>query len=309
MSQPKIDLKQRRNLGDVITVYFDFLKENLLPFINIFLRFNGIFVIAFLGVSYLMVTGLFGMIRASSTYPYDTINNDSNEIFIGLGLLAFLGLFIVTAILNYSLAASYMIAYDEDKETYPNNKTVWKFISNNFGKILIFILILFLIYIPIIVVGLVISFIPFFGSLAQYFIGVIYTSWMGISFMVMLKENLDVGEALSEGWRLLSIGFWKVILANFSISFLLFMLMFVVLMVPGVLMGIYIYHSVENSIDIYDSSFYSIIWTLILCLFLVLYVFFQSLSQFTNSLLYFTLHEELYNEAARKRIDQIGASE
>lgn len=309
MPQPKIDLRQRRNLGDVITVYFDFFKENLLPFINIFLRFNGIFIIAFLGVSYLMVTGFFGVIRASSTYPYDTIANDSGELYMGLGALGFLGLFIITAVLNYSLAASYMIAYDQNKEAYPDNRNVWKFVKNNIGRIILFVLLLFLLYIPVIIFGVAISFIPLLGSLVQYFIGVIYTAWMGISFMTMLKEDLDIGQALSEGWRLLTHGFWKAILVNFSISILLFLLLFVVLMIPGVLMGIYVYHSVENSVNLIESSFYSIVWTLVLCLFLVLYTFLQSLSQFTNSLLYFTLHEELYNEAARERIEQIGAGE
>lgn len=309
MLHPKIDLKQRRNLGDIITVFFDFFKENLKPFINIFLRYNGIFIIAFLGISYLLVSGFVGVIRASSTYPYDTVANDNGEVMLGLGVLAFFGLFIITAILNYSLAASYMIAYDENKEGYPDNRIVWRFVSSNLGKILIFILLLFLLYIPIIIIGLVISIIPFFGSILQYFIGLIYTAWMGVSFMVMLKENMDVGQALSEGWRLVSSQFWKSVLVNFCISFLLMLLLLVVLMIPGVLISIYVYHSVENSIDLYDSAISSIIWTVTLSIFLVLYTLLQSLSQFTNGILYFSLHEEVYNEAARKRIEQIGASE
>lgn len=309
MPKPQIDLKQRRNLGDLITVFFDFFKENLLPFSNIFLRYNGLFIIAFLGVSYLLITGFFGIIRSTASYPYDTVATESGQLYVGMGIFGFFVLFIITAVMNYSLAASYMLAYDEDASEFPNNSRVWKRIRDHLGKIILFVLLLFLLYIPIVVIGFYISYIPLLGTILQYFIGVIYTTWMGISFMILLKEDFDIGSALSEGWRLFSHGFWKAILVNFSISFLLMLLMFVVLLIPGFFMGIYIYHSTENSIDIFESSFYSIIWTLVLCLFLVLYTFFQSLSQFINSLLYFSLHEEVYNEAAQKRIEKIGSGE
>lgn len=47
------ELKINREFGDIISLYFDFLKTNLRKFTNIFLSYNGIFLIGLLIVSYL----------------------------------------------------------------------------------------------------------------------------------------------------------------------------------------------------------------------------------------------------------------
>jgi hypothetical protein len=81
------------------------------------------------------------------------------------------------------------------------------------------------------------------------------------------------------------------------------------MMIPGVLIGIHAFHSIENGVDLANSAFAKVIWTLALSIILILYSFNQSLAQFVNGILYFSLHEETYNEKTRERIEQIGAGE
>jgi len=57
-----IELKIDRDLGGIVTTYFDFLKQNIKKFTNIFLSYNGIFLIGLLIVSYLLVSGFVGLI-------------------------------------------------------------------------------------------------------------------------------------------------------------------------------------------------------------------------------------------------------
>ncbi len=57
MFQKKIEFRQKLDVGDIVTYYFDFLKQNIKSFTNIFISYNGIFILAFLGISYLLVTG------------------------------------------------------------------------------------------------------------------------------------------------------------------------------------------------------------------------------------------------------------
>ena len=99
------------------------------------------------------------------------------------------------------------------------------------------------------------------------------------------------------------------ILTNLIISMLIGILMMVVLMIPGILIGIYAFHSVHTGVDIANSAMANIVWILALSLLLILYTLYQSLSQFVNGILYYSLHEETYNEAARERIENIGAGE
>ena len=85
--------------------------------------------------------------------------------------------------------------------------------------------------------------------------------------------------------------------------------MLVVMMVPGILIGIYAFHSLDSGVDLANSAGASVVWTLALSILLILYTLNQSMIQFVNGILYFSVHEETYNEATRERIENIGAGE
>ncbi|WP_026450168.1 hypothetical protein [Aequorivita capsosiphonis] len=308
MQDKYIPLKRQRDVGEMITTYFEFLKKNFKPFLNIFISYNGIFILAFLGVSYLLVTGFVGAFVATPTFG---MTNDvtSYQIYFVVGIIGFLVLFIITAVLNYSLAAVYMIQYERNKGTAIEKRKVWEVVKQNLGKIVLFIILMMLMYLVVMIVGVVISFIPILGSFAYYLIILAYTSWMGLSFMSMINDNKEVTEAFGEGWNLLKKFFWKSVLSNLVIGMLLGILMMVVLMIPGILIGVYAFHSLDTGVDLANSPMANVVWTLALSLILILYTINQSLAQFVNGILYYSLHEETYNEATRERIDNIGTGE
>ncbi len=308
MQHKHIQLKQQRDIGEMITTYFEFFKQNFKPFLNIFISYNGIFILGFLGVSYLLVTGLVGAFLAPTGFGIG--NDPSNYIaFLVAGSLGFLLLFLITAILNYSLAAVYMIQYEANKGEAVDKRKVWEVVKQNLGKIALFIVLMMLMYLGVMVVGVIISFIPLLGTFAYYIMILAYTSWMGLSFMAMINDNKEVTDAFGEGWKLLRKFFWKSVLSNLVIGMLLGILMMVVLMVPGILIGIYAFHSLDTGVDLANSPVSNVVWTLALSLVLILYTINQSLAQFVNGILYYSLHEETYNEATRERIDNIGAGE
>ncbi len=308
MQQKYIPLKQQRDVGDLITTYFDFLKTNFKPFLNIFISYNGLFILGFLGVSYLLITGFVGTFFQT---PQMGISNDitNYQIYMIVGGLGYFVLLIITAILNYSLAAVYLIKYEENKGELVEKRAVWEMVKNNLGKIILFIILLIFMYVAVMVVGVIVSFVPFLGTLAYYLLLLAYTSWMGLSFMSLIKDNKEVTEAFGEGWTLLKKYFWKSILTNLVITLLLVILMMVVLMVPGILVGVYAFHSLDTGVDLANSPIATVVWTLALTVVLILYTINQSLSQFVNGILYFSLHEETYNEATRERINNIGEGE
>ncbi|MGJ8667215.1 MAG: hypothetical protein ACSHW7_12670 [Patiriisocius sp.] len=305
-----IELKQKRDIGDSISTFFDFFKQNAGAYINLYIRYNGLFIIGLLGVSYLMVTGFMGMIQSSVNYNVTGENPvDAGAWYIGFGVLAFVIIFLITGLLNYSLAASYMIEYEDNKKIIIDKKQVWARLKKNLGKSVLFLVLLILIYLAVAVVGAFISFIPILGTIVYYVIILGWTSWMGLAFMSMLYENKDVSSALGEGWTMLFNFFWKNVLTNLVISILLGILLAVLLMIPGILIGIYVFHAAENDIDLINSSVAKVIWIIALTIFLFLISFNQSLSQFVNGVLYFSNHEETYNHHTREKIEQIGAGE
>ena len=211
--------------------------------------------------------------------------------------------------MNYSLAASYLVSYERHGKQGVDRKQVWQLISSNIGNIIIFVFLLILIYIGVLILGIIVSFIPVLGTFAYYGMMAGFTSWMGLSFMAMIHKNLGVTESFGEGWKLMVKYFWKCVLVNIVVGILLFGLLLLVLMVPGVIIGIYAFHSLESGVDLANSPFATVVWTLALTIFLVLSSYNQSLSQFSNGILYYSLYEETYNEHTRKLIEQIGAGE
>jgi len=307
MSGKRIVLKQRRDLGDAISAYFEFFKIHLKPFLNIFLRYNGIFILGFLLVSYLLVTGYLGFIKQASVGFYSPERDTSHELFIGLGFLGFLGMFLVTSVLNYGLGAAYVKIYQQEENEVPDKKKVWSLFYNKFGSILLFVIMSCLLLVIYLIVYVIIAFIPVIGFFAQIFSMYFLTSWLGVSFAYMLDKDKNVFEALGHGWNLVFKHLIKSVVFNLSVGFLLTILTYMVMMIPGVLVGIYSYHSIETSEDIMNSPFTSIVWTLAVCIYFILIAFGQSLLQMANGILYYALQEQTYNEAVRQRIEQIGA--
>ncbi len=299
MQQNKIELRQRRDVGEMITIYFDFFKKNYKQFTNIFINYNGIFILAFLLISYLLVSGFMGLASSNG-------ERESDTMLLGIGALLFIVVFVIVAALNYSLASAFMITYVKSETTKVDKKTVWNLVYNKLGVIIAFILFLVLIYFVFVVLSIVLAFIPILGTLVQYVISFAMSSWFGISFMVMLRENKGVIDSFSEGWMLVKTSFWTCVGANLVIGMIAGILILLILSIPGILIGIYTFHAVNTGDDISTSVVAKIIYTLGTTFFLLGIAYSQALSQFINGILYFSLHEKTYNENTREKIKQIG---
>jgi hypothetical protein len=306
-----LELKVNRDFGDIITVYFEFLKQNLIKFTNVFLSYNGIFLIALLIVSYLLVSGFIGMITyANNAAAVGTSAGDEDYlVYLITGGILYFVVFIAVAILNYSLAGSYMIMYEEKKGNDFDKKEVWNLFKNRFGSIFLFVLLLILIYIGVSLAGFAVMLIPILGIFAYYILLFFVLAWFGVSFFCMLDENKGVTDAFGEGWNLVYKSFWKAVGVNFILGFLNAILVFVVMVIPGVIVGIYTFHVVENNVDVDAGILPTVIYTLGTCMLLIVGVFGQCLSQFVNGILYYSLHEKAYNTNTRTKIDQIGNPE
>jgi len=309
MTRPYNELRANRDFGDILTVYFDFLKQNLKRFTNVFLAYNGIFLIGLLVCSYLLVSGFFGLIEQNS----DAYGMDSGSMpeFSSMGLLIgamilYMIIMLVVVGFNYALSSSYLHHYEGSKGADFHRSEVWRHCRENLGNTLLFILMLVPIFLGLMIVALIFAFIPILGLFAQYIIQFFVTAWIGVSFFAMISQKLGVIESFGEGWKLVSGSFWKSVGVNFILGLLNGLLMLMVLVIPGIIMGVYTFHVVENNVALGSSILATGLYTLGLCLFLVLVVFAQCLSQFVNGILYYALHEKTYNLNTRNKIEQIG---
>jgi len=312
MKNNYIPLKVNREFGGIVSVYFDFFKQNIKNFTNVFISYNGIFLIGLLITSYLLVSGFIGMIaQESGQSPFaENIGNEQEYfIYLGIGGFLFFVIFLGVAFLNYSLSTSYMIKYVETKDSQVDKKDVWQYAKSQFGNVLLFVLLLIPIYMVYFIIAVILAIIPLLGFFAQYIVQFFLTAWVGVSFFDMLANKKGVTEALGEGWKLVTGSFWKSIGVNFILGLLLGLLLMVALIIPGIIIGVYTFHVVENDVDYTNSIVSTIVYTLGLSIFLIIAVYGQCLSQFINGILYYALHEKTYNENTRAKIEQIGQND
>lgn len=312
MKDNYIPLRVNRDFGEIISTYFDFFKQNIKNFTNVFISYNGVFLVGLLITSYLLVSGFIGLIAyESDSNAYSTsdpIDQDYLIYLIAGGILFFV-IFLFIAILNYSLASGYMIKYVETKKNSFDKKEVWDYIKGQFGNIILFVLLLIPIYMVFFIAAIILVIIPILGLFAQYALQFFLAAWVGVSFYDMLDKKKGVADALGEGWRLVSSNFWKSIGVNFILGLLLGILLMITLIVPGIIIGLYTFHVVENEVDYSHSIIATIVYTISTCLILIILVYGQCLTQFVNGILYYALHEKTYNESTRERIEQIGLND
>ncbi|PHS66709.1 MAG: hypothetical protein COB12_05765 [Flavobacterium sp.] len=300
MPQKKIEFRQQLGVGDIVTFYFDFLKQNFKSYLNIFISYNGIFILAFLGISYLLITGFIGMANE------DTMSEMESGLYVGFGFIAFAIVFIIVAALNYSLSAAYVSNYVTNDTIEVDKTKVWKQVKDNFSNIVLFVLLLVVIYVGFLIVSVILAIIPIIGSIAQSILNFAVSGWFGVSFMVMIHQKQNITNSFSEGWNLIFKNFWKTVGVNFILSLLNYLLIFLILSIPGILIGFYSFHAVDSGLDMSNSIVVKIIWIIALWLVLIVFTLFNSLMQFVNSILYFSLHEQTYNDFIRAKIEEIG---
>ncbi|MEO1547214.1 MAG: hypothetical protein AAFU74_10755 [Bacteroidota bacterium] len=310
MEKKYFELRINRDFGEILSVYFDFLKQNIKRFTNIFLNYNGIFIVGLLVTSYLMVSGFVGLIAAESNSYLPGDNTvpafDNYLLYIGAGAILFFFIFLIAAGLNFSISSAYMIQYEIKKGEPIDKKEVWNLVKSKGGSIIGFILLLIPIYLVFMVAVVIFAFIPLLGFIAQYIIQFFLAAWIGVSFYSMLSENKGVVDAFQEGWSLVKKSFWKSVGVNFILGILNGLLFFIIMLIPGVIVGIYTFHVVDSNIDVTESVVSMIVYTLALCFLLVLSAYAQCLSQFVNGILFYALHEKEYNVNTRSKIEEIG---
>ena len=169
-----IELRINKDFGGILSTYFEFIRKNLKSFTNIFINYNGLFLIGLLIASYFLVSGSIGLFN--SEFLEFNVDQSLTEhyISIGIGSVLFLIILIIVGVLNYGLSASYMIQYQDLKGATIENKTVWDFFKKNLSNTVLFILMLIVVMIGFVIVSLIMAIIPILGSFAQLILQFFY---------------------------------------------------------------------------------------------------------------------------------------
>lgn len=303
MADTYIELRRRNSFGDIINIYFQFLKVQFKPFLNLYLRYNAISMVITLIASYLLVTGFMGL--ASRDFRFGMGGPINNEVYLYTGGGLLIIVIFATYFLNFSFSSSYLVTYVENEGEVDGPK-VWQKIKANFLSLVVFILLGFFIYVGFVIVSVIISLLPIIGVFLQYGLNFTISAFFGLSFISIFFGNKSVADAFTEGWNFTFNNFWKVVLYGLIIGILNLMLITLILSIPGFIISIYLYFSIDSQVEILTSVFANVIFTLGFAIFILAFIFSQALGQIAYGILYYNLYEEKFNFFLREQIEKIG---
>lgn len=306
-----IEPRLRRDFGGIISAYFDFLKGNFKELLNMFIGYNGVFVIFLLISGYLMVTGMVSIIMAQrGAGVVDNGAEVTAGLLAGFGVIFLILIFLLATLLNYSLSSAYVSLYEQRKENSIPRKDAWIKAKSKLGGLFLVALVAVGLYFVYFIVQLALAFIPLLGSIASIFIGLGFNAWISLTiFSYVHNDDSTIFEAFGEAWDLLFSGFWKAIGVNFVLGLIIQIALLALNMVPAILVGIYIFHLVDDGGGLDESVFGQMMLVVMLTLFCLMLMFIQLLSQTINAFVYFNLHEFKSNTFLRSRIEKIGNQE
>ena len=204
MSQP-IEFRKQRELGDIITDTFKFLRQNLKPlFINIFKMTGPVFVILILAIGYY---SYLGMDLLSNPFLVETSGVNVETFFISVFIL-FVSL-VAFYVLLYNTVLHYIKSYIENSGEVDHSQ-VSRGVKQDFGSML----------------GLVIlvGIITVFGLMLCFFPGVYVWVPLSLAPAMLIFARTSVMDSISYSFSLIKDNWWATFFTLFVITLLIYII-------------------------------------------------------------------------------------
>ncbi|MCY2688112.1 hypothetical protein [Salinimicrobium sp. TH3] len=204
MSQP-IEFRKQRELGDIITDTFKFLRQNLKPlFMDIFKITGPVFVILILAIGYY---SYLGMDLLSNPFLVETSEINVETFFISVFIL-FVSL-LAFYVLLYNTVLHYIKSYIENSGEVDHSQ-VSRGVKQDFGSML----------------GLVIliGIITVFGLMLCFFPGVYVWVPLSLAPAMLIFARTSVMDSISYSFSLIKDNWWTTFFTLFVITLLIYII-------------------------------------------------------------------------------------
>ncbi len=280
----KIELLKIRDLGEVVTDTFIFVRQNFKEMIKCFFIFCGFFLLAGALFGAMQQVKMLGTLKAGA--PPQLF--DPERIFANFGLEYFLQLFFL--MLGYIMiqvtTLSYMALYKEKGNMPPTTEEVWGYIKYFYFKLL--------------GSGIVIGLLVIVATLLCILPGVYLYPIMALVFPIMVYENTSFGYAFNRSFKLIKENWWLTFGCIVIMSIIVSMASMIFLL-PAMVINI-----INMVLHITKGEQVSFTLTIITTLVESLGHLFYMVPIVTISLCYFNLTETLDGTGLIGRLGQLG---
>jgi hypothetical protein len=252
---------------------------------------------------------MFANIGSSAPNFLEDYFNNNIGLIIGVFLLFFL-LIMFISLINYAFPIIYMNLYDKHKGNHFDSKEIIAELKSKFGKMLIFLLVLFLLGITagLILMGLVVALMfVLIGFLLLIILGPSLLAFVQLSFYEYLNAEIGIFDAMGKGFEKLKQNFWPIIGSTIVMYFIVQIVISIFSTVPYLIGIATVFTSIENQGSPEESlSFLSIMMVVFMCLAMLFSYILNNLLVVNSGIIYYSLREQNENRNTINDIDLIG---
>ncbi|WP_340066727.1 hypothetical protein [Ascidiimonas aurantiaca] len=287
MNKTFIILKKQRELGEILTDTFAFLRNEFKPFFKLILQIAGPYLLIAAAGGVLYFYGFFSSIDTESGIDFGMISVFA--MLLGFLLLFFGG--VASYVLSYSVTLNYIKSYDQNKGEV-HIPDVRKWVKESFWSILG----LGILNGIMLLVGFILCLIP----------GIYLWVPLTMTFAILIYRNHSVTDAISESFTLIKDEWWNTFLYLLVIGIIVGVAGYVFSIPAAVYswikMGVFM-----NEMNLADpTSFIDPVYVVLNLLSYTFRFFLNLISVVASILIYFHLNEKKNFTGTYQRISSLG---
>lgn len=286
--------KKQRELGDILSDTFAFLRAELKPFFSLIFKIIAPYLIVFiasLGFFLYSISGAFSnMLENQTDFPFDA----SSGIIMVISIIALVISSIAVYTLSHAATLYYIRSYSNNNGVV-NAEEVQKDSKENFWSFF--------------GLGILVGLIVGFGAMCCFIPGIYLYVPMSLTFAIYVYNHKTVSDSISFSFKLVKDEWWITFATLIVLSIVVGVASYV-FGLPGIIyswlkMGIF-----SDTIDLGDSNTFSLYSDPIyLVLSLISYAaqfFLNFITIIATALIYFNLNEKKHFTGTFERISNIG---
>lgn len=304
-----MQLYKSRDFGGFFSDTFTFLKATGGHFFKNFVVINGVFLIILTIIGYFFSKFYIGMLSSVAGGNPDEVSSYFFENLgsVGLFVILFLVLGVISSIVFYAFTPIYMQLYEKNGNSFSANDIIMVYKKNAF-KLLKFVVMAFLLAIPLTFIMAIIMFalvITIIGIFALPFAVAIFVLLYYFALSEYLNTDKRAFACFEYAWKLLRSKFWHAIGATGLFFFILYIVQYVVTLVFGMAGSMQYLISNEGS-DVLNTEGLTITVVITMLITYAISFLLQAVVQINQGITYYGLKEDVENIGTSSIIDEIG---
>ncbi|PKV50358.1 hypothetical protein ATE84_2415 [Aquimarina sp. MAR_2010_214] len=290
MNNNYIEFKKKRELGDILTDTFAFVRQNGKSLLSVLLKTSGIAFVLLLSAS--------AYYTYSSANLFDPVSIGRGEMFnSGMIIIAVFAM-LVTLLIFYTLLFGTVLHYIKnyiDNKGNVNQEAVVQGVKKDFGNI--------------IGLGTLSGLITFFGFMLCVIPGIYLYVPMSLVFSILIFRNTSISDAINDSFLLVKNEWW-ITFATFFVIAIIIGIISMVFSIPAVIYTFIKTFTAASEGSLSDPSA-MVDWVFIALNTLssaaqyILYI----ITAISTAFIYYNLNERKHSTGALEQIDSLGKSE